>query len=124
MKVTNVKHMKWIVPTVVIIVIGWVAIYGYVAKNVPVEDLTNLQLSEKDGYLHVTGDFKNASDRYAGYNYTIVDGKMYLSIKAAKFTGKKGGYNFKIHENHARELKEVTLRGTNEKDQRVVPIKR
>lgn len=118
------KHMKWIVPTVVIIVIGWVAIYGYVAKNVPVEDLTNLQLSEKDGYLHVTGDFKNASDRYAGYNYTIVDGKMYLSIKAAKFTGKKGGYDFKIHEGHARELKEVTLRGTNEKDQRVVPIKR
>lgn len=118
------KHMKWIVPTVVIIVIGWVAIYGYVAKNVPVEDLTNLQLSEKDGYLHVTGDFKNASDRYAGYNYTIVDGKMYLSIKAAKFTGKKGGYDFKIHEGHAKELKEVTLRGTNEKDQRVIPIKR
>lgn len=117
------KQLKWLIPLLLVVAVGCTLIYGYIAKNVEVSQLDPITISESDGFIHVKGDFKDDSTRYAGYNYTIVDGKMVLSIKAALFTGKKGGYDFKIQSKNASSIKEITIRGKNEKDEIVLPIK-
>jgi len=117
------KQLKWIIPLLFIVAVGCTLIYGYIARNVEASQLDPISITEKDGFVHVKGDFKDENTRYAGYNYTIVDGKMILSIKAAYFTGKKGGYDFKIREENASSIKEITIRGKNEEDEIVVPVK-
>lgn len=116
------KHLKWIIPLLLVVTVGCTLIYGYIARNVAANQLEPITISENDGYVHVKGDFKDENTRYAGYNYTMVDGKMILSIKAAYFTGKKGGYDFKIHEKNAASIKEITIRGKSAKDEIVLPV--
>lgn len=106
-----------------VVAIGCTLIYGYIARNVEATQLDPITVSEENGYVHVKGNFKDDKTRYAGYNYTIVDGKMILSIKAAYFTGKKGGYDFKIHEKNATSMKEITIRGKSASDEIVLPVK-